>query len=153
MQCPIAATEFQLFSNVRTTINRSTTPGALILTSPIAQTASCTLQLPLRMPVFLFDRQVQVTGVFFYFSGLSSNAYITRNFLYDYDVEDGTKTDIDDDTSDITSGTSHGCSNLPYVLDINEYNSAIILELDIVLAANSSLTLTGVLYTYNTQTA
>lgn len=92
-----------------------------------AGTNTGTVRYILPVPEALYGKDVRATAVTFNFT-LGVSAQITTNKLYVYNAADATNTNIDNDTTAITSGTSHSSSSLPALLTSSEGTPVLVME-------------------------
>ena len=112
-----------------------------------ASPAAITFRLPIPIPASLHGQAVTLRSGTFYYSSVDSTEYITANSLLVTGISDATVTDLDADTANITSGTSHAHTMSATAFASDE---TLILQLDIVLDAAGTVVINGAQYVFDT---
>ena len=124
---PASNFEIEGVSRVCTSITNLPGNGILTLT-PTAVPSSCTIQFSVPVPQILHGENSRISTVDFYYATASTTARVDVNQVVEYNPIDGTVTTHDNDTADITSGTSHSASGLPVYLGSSEDGSSLLLR-------------------------
>ena len=151
----IPASDFEIENNNRICTQITALAGRGILTlTPTAVPSSCTVQFSALIPQILHGENAKIRSATFYYAAASSTALIDTNTFVEYNPTDGTATVHDNDTTDITAGTSHAMSGFPVTLGTSETGSSVLVQLTVAFntasGASNAMVLRGVKIVWDT---